>query len=246
MDREYELDMLAYRFSPFEDVRWLQADGGLRTWTGSIRRDILAIKTQIKNTVSLGDDRKNFLRIEGILQEDAQSERSFLELSYAYRWTPHHAMGVRHTFSKNKADLDLTVFYRHASRSWGRAEAGFTFLNVYNDFIYNRLGIEADTRDKIRIYDQSPYLLEISYASPDRFPVGGEIIVGWQPESRFNYISQANPSYSFQTDERVYYLSILLEYRHNPVSVGLYLKRDGSHLHRVTTGDSLSTDYRSR
>ncbi len=246
VDREYALDLMAYRFRPSEDARWLDAGGGLRMRAGSVRRDLLAIKTHIKTTVPLDDGDRHFFSIEGVLQEDPQVSRSLLEMSYAYRLAPHHAVGVRHTFSRYKEDLDLTPFYSYASRSWGRAEVAFTLQDVYNNFIYEQLGINSDIVDVLRIYESKPYLLEARYASPEQHRLGGEIVVGWQPERRAVYASQKTPSYQFLDDERLHYLSALLEYRLDPVAVGVYFQRDATRLRRQSTGDSLGTDYRAR
>lgn len=246
MDREYWLDMMVYRYSPFEHARWTQAGGGIRFRTGSIERDVFATKATIRSTVPLDEDQKNFFSIEGVLQEDVQAQRSWLEMSYAYRFSPAHAAGVRHTFSAHKADLDLTPFYRYSSRKWGQAGVEFTIQNLYNDFIYQQLGIDAEVLDVLRIYDRNPYLLEVHYSSPKRFALGGELIVGWQPESRATFTSQTSPSFQYREQERVHYLGAILSYRYDPVSVGLFWKRDASRLRRISTGDSLSTNYRSR
>ncbi|PSQ96393.1 MAG: hypothetical protein BRD55_06930 [Bacteroidetes bacterium SW_9_63_38] len=245
MDREYWLDMMVYRYSPFEHARWTQAGGGLRFRTGSIERDIFAFKTTIRSTVPLDDDKKNYFSIEGVLQDDVQAKRSWLEMSYAHRLSSHHAVGIRHTFSAEKADLDLTSFYRYSSQKWGRAGVSLTVQNLYNDFIYQQLGIDAEVLDVLRTYDRNPYLVELHYSSPKRFALGGELIVGWQPGSRATFASQTTPSYQYREQERVHYIGAILEYRYDPVAVGLFLKRDASRLQRSSAGDSLSTDYRS-
>jgi hypothetical protein len=246
MDREYWLDKMVYQYSPFEHARWMQAGGGIRFRTGSIERDIFAIKTTVRSTIPLDDDKKNYFSIEGVLQEDVQAKRSWLEMSYAHRLSPSHALGVRHTFSANKADLDLTSFYRYSSRKWGQAEASLTVQNLYNDFIYQYLGIDAEVLDVLRTYDRNPYLMEIHYSSPRRFSLGGELIVGWQPESRATFASQTTPSFQYREEEKVHYLGAILEYRYDAVAVGLFLKRDASRLQRISEGDSLSTNYQSR
>jgi hypothetical protein len=246
MDREYWLDMMVYRYSPFEHARWTQAGGGIRFRTGSIERDIFAFKTTIRSTVPLDDHQTNYFSIEGVLEDDVQAQRSWLEMSYTRRLAPHHAVGVRHTFSANKADLDLTPFYRYTSQRWGRADVALTIQNLYNDFIYQQLGIDTEVLDVLRIYDRNPYLLELHYSSPRRFALGGEIIAGWQPESRATFTSQSAPSFQYREKERVHYLGAILEYRYEPLSVGLFWKRDASRLRRVSEGDSLSTNYRAR
>lgn len=246
IDREYDLDMMAYRFRPAEDARWQQASGGIRMRAGSVERDLWAIKTEIKNTVPLGENGSHLFSIEGVLQEDPQASRSLLEMSYGYALSKKHAIGLRHTFTRYKAGLDVTPFYAYASPTWGRAEVEFTFLDAYNNFIYEQLGINTDVLDVVKTYDQKPYLLQLTYASPERYRLGGELIVGWRTESTATFDSQLS-DFRFSETERVHYVSALLEYRlTEPVAAGLYLKRDASRLSRVTGSDSLNTDYANR
>ncbi len=243
IDREYDMDMMAYRFRPAEDARWLQAAGGIRVRAGSVERDLWAIKTEIRNTVPFGEDSSHLFSIEGILQEDPQSSRSLLEMSYGYAISPKHAVGVRHTFSRYKYDLDVTPFYAYASPGWGRAEVAVTFLDTYSNFIYEQLGINTDVLDVVRTYDQKPYLFEIQYASPERYRLGGEVTLGWQTRSRSTFDSQLS-SFQFSQSERTHYASALLEYRlRETLAVGAYFKRDASRLSRFSSRDTLSTDY---
>jgi len=245
IDREYELDLMAYQFSPFENAQWMRASGGLRLRAGSVERDLWAIKTEIKNTVPLGDSARHFFTIDGVIQEDPQVQRAWLEMSYAYRVAPQHAIGLRHTFSQYKYDLDVTPFYAYASPTWGRATVGFTFLNLYSNFIYEQLGINEEILDIVRVYETRPFFLEASYVSTADRPLRGEVHAGLQPKTRSLYFSQTADSYRFREDETVHFLSALLEYRRDPVTVGVYLQRDASRLSRETAGDSLGTSYRT-
>ncbi|PEN12322.1 hypothetical protein CRI94_14975 [Longibacter salinarum] len=244
-DREYELDLMAYRFSPFENAQWTRASGGLRMRAGSVERDLWAIKTEIKNTVALGDSARHYFTIDGIIQEDPQVQRSWLQMSYAYRLAPHHAVGLRHTFSQYKYDLDVTPYYAYASPKWGQASVGLTFLNAYSNFIYERLGINEEVLDIVRVYETKPLLLELSYSSPTTYALRGEFHAGLQPKTRSLYFSQTADSYRFRDAETAHYLGALLEYRLDPVTVGVYVQQDGSSLARETAGDSLDTSYRT-
>lgn len=243
VDREYDMDMMAYRFRPSEDARWQQAAGGIRVRAGSVERDLWAIKTEIKNTVPFGEDNSHLFSIEGILQEDPQSSRSLLEMGYGYAISPNHAVGIRHTFSRYKYDLDVTPYYAYASPRWGRAEVAVTLLDAYSNFIYEQLGINTDILDVVRTYDRRPYLLQVRYASPEQYRLGGELEIGWQTQSRSTYDSQLS-SFQFSQTDQLHYASALVEYRlRKSLAAGVYFKRDASKLSRLTGSDSLNTDY---
>ena len=245
VDREYELDLMAYRFSPFEDEQWMRASGGIRLRAGSVERDLWAIETELKNTVPLGTQSRHYFSINGILREDPQVQQAWLEMSYAYRIARQHAVGLRHTFSQYKYDLDITPFYAYASPTWGRASVAVTILDVYSNFIYEQLGINEEIQDVLRIYETKPYLFNVSYRTPSQYAFRGEITAGFQPDTRSAYTSQTTESYQFLETESVHYLSAMIEYHRNPVSAGLYIQRDASRLSRTSTGDSLNTSYRT-
>ena len=245
VDREYELDLVAYRFSPFEDEQWMRASGGIRLRAGSVERDLFAIETELKNTVPLGTESKHYFSINGILREDPQVQQAWLEMSYAYQIARQHAVGLRHTFSQYKYDLDITPFYEYASPSWGRASVAVTILDAYSNFIYERLGINEEIQDVLRIYETKPYLFNVSYRTPTQYAFRGEITAGFQPNTRSAYTSQTSESYRFQETVSVHYLSAMIEYHCDPVSAGVYIQRDASRLSRTSTGDSLDTSYRT-
>ena len=110
---------MAYRFSPFEDEQWMRASGGIRLRAGSVERDLWAIETELGILYRLGPSLAHYFSINGILQEDPQVQQAWLEMSYAYRIARQHAVGLRHTFSQYKYDLDITPFYAYASPRMG-------------------------------------------------------------------------------------------------------------------------------
>lgn len=243
MDREYELDMLMYRFTPTEADYPSRADNSLLLRVGSIERDIWALSTRLQSTVPL--DSSKTLTIDGTFQQDAEAHRAFLEIGYAWQVAPHHTVGVRHTFSEYKADLDLTAFYRYSVPRIGSARVSITAQNLYNDFIYEQLGISADALEVLRTYDRAPYLLSLSVSTPKQYPLRGEAIAALQPLSRAVFESQTTPDYRFRDDERLHYMGALIEYRRSPFTTGMFYKRDASWLRRVGEGPEVSSDYTS-
>lgn len=244
MNREYAHEMLVQRFPSEAFNRRRQARNSLLVRVGSVRRDLLAFVAQIRSRVPLG--RAHGLTIDAVLQQDGQATRSFLELGYTWQFAPHHAVGIRHTFFEYKRDLDLTVHYRYAHPQLGRAEAALTFQNLYSDLPDQQLGIFAGDRDMIRDYVRFPYLLSVSYASPDHRPLRGEVVGAIQPTSRAIYASQKEPGFRYRDEERLHFFGVLLEYRFASLTGGLFYKRDVSWLRRVGTGAEVASDYTAR
>ncbi|BBM70779.1 hypothetical protein [Rhodothermus marinus] len=117
MDHEYELDLLTYRFSLFEDLLWTRASGGYRVYTGSIDYGEFVTESQIKHAVRLG--RRSTFHVLGVQEENLRARRFFVEVGYRYRLAPDHQIGVRHTLGMEKDDLDLSLHYTWRSLAEG-------------------------------------------------------------------------------------------------------------------------------
>jgi hypothetical protein len=243
-NREYAHEMLVQRFSSEAFNERRRARNSLLLRIGSIRRDLLAFVSRIRSRVPL--DTAHALTLDAVLQQDGQATRSFLELGYTWQFAPRHALGVRHTFSEYKRDVDPTILYRYAGRRLGSAEVALTFQNLYSDILDQQLGIFPGDREVIRDYIRHPYLFSFSYASPDHLPLRGEVAGGIQPTSRAIYASQRKPEYRYRDDRRLHYLGAVLEYRYASVAGGFFYKRDVSRLRRVGTGENVASDYTAR
>ncbi len=240
-DREYALDMMAQRFSWDEFGYQSVAANSMHVRAGSVRRDLFAFVSRLQSTVEVASG--HTISIDGIFQQDAEALRPFLELGYGWQFASHHTAGVRHTFSEYKPDLDVTAFYRFHRPVLGQVEVAVTLQNLYSDFIDQQLSILPQFRDVIRSYAQRPYLLSVSYTSPDRWPVRGEIVGAVQPISQANYTSQTRSGFQYQDEQRLHYVAALLEYHRAPFSGGLFYKGDASWLRRRGLGNQISSRY---
>lgn len=243
-NREYAHEMLVQRFPSQAFARRRRAQNSLLARVGSVRRDLLAFVTRIQSRVPLDTAQK--LTIDAVLQQDGRATRSFLEVGYTWQFAAHHALGVRHTFSEYKRDLDPTILYRYSNGRLGSAELGFTLQDLYSDLLDQQLGIDPSDLDVIRDYVRHPYLLSFSYRSPDHLPLRGELFGAIQPMSRAVYQSQKRPEYRYRDDRRLHFFGALLEYRFPSFAGGLFYKRDVSWLRRVGMGGEVSSDYTAR
>ena len=241
MNREYAHEMLVQRFSSEAFARRRRSQNSLLLRFGSVRRDLLAVVGQLRSRVPLSAN--HALTVDAVLQQDGQATRPFLEVGYTWMFGSHHALGVRHTFSEYKRDLDPTVRYEYSHRRLGTAAAAVTVQNLYSDLIDQKLGIDPNDRDIIRDYVRQPYLLSFSYTSPDQFPLRGELAGAVQPVSEAIYRSRKRPGYRYRDERQLHFLGALLEYRFSTFSGGLFYKRDASWLRRMGLGEEVSSDY---
>lgn len=242
--RDYAYEMLAHRFRSQDINAQRRAENSLLLRTGSVRRDLFAFYTQLQSRIPLAEEHD--LSVDAVLQEDGRAQRVFMELGYTWQLASRHALRVRQTFSQSKRDLDLTAAYRYTHARLGEAEVGVTFLDLYSDLIDQRLGIDADDREVIRDYSHSPYLLSLSYTSPEQYPLRGELIGMIQPKTPATFSSQKRPEYRYRDTRRVHVLGALLEYRYAFGAGGVFYKRESSWLRRLGTGADVSSDYTAR
>jgi hypothetical protein len=243
MDREYSLDMLLYQFTVEELSRWSEAENSIHVRLGSIGRDLFAFYSHLHSRVRLAEHHD--LEINAVIQQDGRADRAFLEVGYSWQVADRHAIGVEHTLSEYKPDLDLSARYEFQDRRFGRASAYLTIQDVYNNFIYNQLGITPDRRQIIRSFSDLPYFFSLSLDSPDRYALRGELAAGIQPLNRIDYWSQTDEAYRYFDEERLRYLGALVEYRHRLLTTGMFYKHDRSWVRRKGTGSEMTSDYTS-
>jgi hypothetical protein len=241
MDREYGLDMLAYRFTGRASSQWSHAPNGVRTYAGSIERTTGAVVTELKQSVSLGDDHQ--LDVHADLQQDASGRRALLTLGYRWQVSENHMVGARHTFAEYKPDLDATLFYQFERERLGTARIDVTFQNLYNDFLYNTLGVPAQDERLLRTYGTRPFLLSATLTSPARYRLRGEVHGSVQPQSEMTFTAQNTPDFRFQEDESLYFLSGMAEYQFPYVTVGAFYRRDMNRRHRYGSSGEVQADY---
>lgn len=240
-DREYRLDLMAYRFSPVEDYAWAQSPDGFRLRAGSISRARWAIVSEVKATFAI-EERHDF-RIDARMQQDPHAQqRSFVELGYRWAFYKSHALGVKHTFSEYKPDLDLTLFYEYGTGYDGRLRAGVVVQDLYNNLIFNQLGAHEEAF--VRDYRRKPYLLTFEAATPTFHHLRAEVVAGFQPERRALYSSKEESGYRYMETETVHYVGGLLEFSPPKyVTVGAMVLQDRTRLRREGRGTAVSSDY---
>lgn len=244
MDHEYDIDMVSYEFSLIQDRVWSQLGSGMRMGAISTSRQRWEIRTEVKNSVELADSHR--LHLDIILERGAQAQRAFVEFSYDWEAFPHHYFGLRHTVTQYKPDFDISFFYQYGNDWDGMVRFEGTLLDIYNNFIFDVLGPDSRHGPYVTSYKKQPYLLQLSFASPAKYALRGELYSGWQPQGRLRVTSQDNAAMRYRDQEQAHYLGALVEYDFGAVTIGMVYQRDRSALDRQGLGADLPSDYWSK
>lgn len=244
MDHEYDLDLLTYGFTAADDRRWYGSAHAVRTYMGSIHKSRFATTTRTRHRVGLSEHGDALF--SAMQQEDLAAQRFFVELGYEHALAGDHRIGLRQTLAAYKPDLDLTLFYAYDSPPIGELQVEAVFLDVANNLIFDRLGVDPVLEDTVRSYRHRPFLLDVYWRSPLVHRFRAELSAGIQPAIRARVRSQGAAEIDFAWRERLHYLAMLLEYQHPRASGGLQVRHTYSAIDRRSAAASPnSTDYGS-
>ena len=239
MSPEHNLDLITYRYSLLEDYRWKLAQNAYRLSLGSLNATDFAIENAVKSRIPVND--KNQVIIEGYHEENIRANRFLFHLGYKRSLGKRHHVGVRHTLTREKADLDATVFYRYGSYTDGMVELDLTFMD-WGSNVVQRLA--EDSRNKwnksyevTHQYTHSPKLLSLRLSSPQQGRLKAELLGGVQIYARKRVEVHADTS-RYLDEEWAHYAGALLEYQHSRFTLGLTYTRTFSKLRRKPAENS--------
>lgn len=239
MSPEHTIDLMTYRFTLIEDYQWENIQSAYRLSMGSLNATNFAIENSIKNNISIND--KNRVSIEGYHAENLRANRFLFHLGYEHKIFGKHHVGVRHTLTKEKSDLDATFFYRYGHFENGMIEVSFTAMdwasNVVQRLAKNSRNEWNQRYEVTHQYSEHPELLSVKLVSPQSYRFKTEFFGGVQTYSRKRVEVHADTS-QFIDEEWAHYLGGLLEYNHPHYTIGVTYQRTFSKLRRVPTADS--------
>ena len=251
MDEEYHLDLFTYRFTMAEDYRWYSNPNGLRTYVGSVNVLNFATVTELKSSVQLSG--KHRIDVELTQEENLQARRVFAVLSYRYNLMPHHWIGFSHTAGSYKPDLDLNLFYQVGNFQDGFARFTYTFADLYNNAIYDGLGVESNITDTSRSYESLPGIISFQLSTPKKWGLRAEFTGGFQLENEATIGSlglgsggEVLVSRRYRQREANNYLGALIEYSRTYLTAGVLFQRHFTAVRRDTVGESsITSRYRA-
>lgn len=247
MDHEYELDLLTYRFSLFEDLLWTRASGGYRVYTGSIDYGEFVTESQLRHTVTLGQ--RSTFRVFGLQEENLRARRFFVEVGYSYGLVPQHHLGLQHTLGMDKEDLDLSLHYTWRSLAQGGVHVELGLLDWTSNFVYHLIASSNRGFDTRQRYLEQPFFVALEATTPLSWPLRAELTAGTQRRSRARVdVTVARiPGYAgfltehlatFYNTEAIRYVGALVEYPGPFFTLGATYRGRYGRLVRTPSADS--------
>jgi hypothetical protein len=230
IDTEYWADIISYSFNLTEVYEWYRRGVGARFNAGSIDHLRLVQNAQVAGKVSL---RGNWdTRIQLTQQNTLQNDRALVELQIAY--TPSGGP-VRTFFNTTlkplKAETDLELGAEWSVGGGARVTAAFAVLDVFNDLIYQGLGVlETDTSLE---YLSQPFTARIGLELPIGRNVRVESYGLIMTPAQVDIYPDENRDAGFRQDERYAYIGGLAEWSPSEgMTVGGFGTWVGSRLNR--------------
>lgn len=228
---EHEIDLMTYRFTDMDDYAWERAENGYRLYMGSLDAKTFAVENHLKTSMEVTPS--STFRITGVQAENFRAERFLVSLEFEKQWAGNHAVGLNHTISKAKGDLDAGLYYRYGNLDDGMIRVETTFLDWASN-VTERLAHESENRyndyDVIAHYHKRPQLYSLELLSPDLDHFRGEIVAGIQ--TLLDKTVSPDDTLEFRDREWAHYAGVLLEYYNPYLTAGITFKREFSKLKR--------------
>lgn len=251
MGPEHVLDLTTYRYTLYEDYDWSRSENAYRLTMGSLSAAGFFMENSIKNTIRVSS--KGDLQISAYHAENLRAKRFLIYLEYVHDLGKDHYVGGNHTFTKEKSDLDATLYYRYGSLANGMLQLDITLMDWASNTVqeldwngwanYNRnYGISQTNHQ----YENSPELLSLKMISPNVGPFKAELTGGVQTYSR-KRVTENLDTLNYVEEEWAHYLGGLVEYSNGYLTAGLTYQRTFSKIDREPDpGSNYEPDFINR
>lgn len=189
MDDESVLDLLNFQFNLNEDYLWFRSPNGFRTWIGQTNTAYASHVTEMKSTVKFAEKHKLFFHVQS--HETFRAQRHFGVFEYQYQLIPSLSMGLNHTITEFKADMDIGMFVQLGDLQKGLARIDFKVLDYLNNGVFQDMDIPMVLVEQMRQYQQQPYYVSFMGASPQIGRFRAEAYFATSTESASD-VGQAN------------------------------------------------------
>ncbi len=242
MGPEHDLDLTTYRYTLYEDYNWITSENAYRLTMGSLSAAGFFMENSIKNNIGLGSDGNLLIRADHA--ENTRANRFLIYLGYEHDLGKNHHVGGNHTFTKEKSDLDATLYYRYGSLAEGMVQVDITLMDWTSNTVqeldrngwarYNRhYGIPQTNHQ----YKNSPELFSLKLISPKQNSLKAELIGGIQTYSR-KHVTENLDTLNYVEEEWAHYLGGLVEYSNDYITAGITYQRTFSKIDREPSVDS--------
>ncbi len=209
IDSEHRLDLISSRFSVSEEYVWHSRPQGVRYWGGSIQhRDVVA-GVNLKAAVPLGGAWSARVRFDK--EDGPQVERNYLRIAFQRDWSSGLFSIFEGSLVPMKPEMDITVGggWRDAS---GEATVSLTWLDTFNDAIYQGLVVFSGFADTAIDYEAQAFAVRASLKRSVGSHLRLEGDLGIQLPARIRAYRQVAPDSGFRQEERFAQAAALAEW----------------------------------
>lgn len=239
MDYEYEMDIATINPTPLDTYDFWSSDNALQSSFGSLNYQRFVVKTKFRSIIPLKNS--SYVRLQGIQEQNLRTDNFFFYPGYYRKLGTFHTVGMRHTLSRYKADLDASFYYRLGNNSSGFIEAGASILDWPNNIVHTLITNSDRDYEVKQKYTRQPFLFSLQAESPKHPFLRAELSAGIQTESKAQVVRAATPDSSFTNREQVHYLGGLIEYFQPTFTAGLIYQREFTKMSRYP--DDPSSQY---
>ena len=202
-DNEYELDLISYGFSLTEDYSWYRRGQGVRYWGGSVNKLRIVQEAEFAAAVDLGASWVADVRFNH--QATFQANRGTLRFGARKGLSKGRVVvfgtGVI-SARKPETDVELGVMLEPVAET--RVTVAVAALDLFNNLIYETLGVGVGVSDTSLIYSAQPIALRFGLdtrVGPFRF----EAYALGVTHTTLTVRRQTEPDDGFAQDERFAY-----------------------------------------
>lgn len=239
MDYEYDMDMFTIHPTLMDAYSFWNSDNGLQSTFGSLNYQRFVIRTKFRNTIPLKEN--SYVRLLGVHEVDLRADHFFFHPGYYKKLGGSHVLGAHHTLSKNKDDLDFSLFYHVGTKKSGMFEAEVSILDWANNLVHSLITNSDRTYDTKQRYSRQPFLFSFQAESPEHPFLRAEVSAGIQTESKARVVRFETPDSSFTNREQAHYLGGLIEFFRPNFTAGVTYQRRFTRMHRYP--DAASSQY---
>jgi hypothetical protein len=211
IDAEHELDLVSSRLELGEEYEWEHRDNGSHYWGGSINHRDLVEGAAFKARVPLGRGWTIYPRYDR--ETGPPVFRNLVRLGFEKDWGRIFAFSEGSLFA-TKPDIDLTLGAGIRIRD-GELRASLTWLDSFNDAIYQGLVVWYGFADTAIDYEEQEFALRLSAERAMgrmRLETHGAVLL----PGRIRAYRQLQPDQGFRQEERFAMAGALAEWSFSP------------------------------
>jgi hypothetical protein len=220
IDAEYVLDNVSARFGLTDEYAWWQRSSGVRYWTGSVNHQDLISGFEVKAPVELGRGWTVAARFD---KEDTPPiNRNFVRIGFRKQWRSGPFIVFGGSLQSFKPEIDLTAGGGFKDPG-GEARLTLTWLDAFNDAIYQGLVVYEGFADTAVDYEKQAFALRASVERRVGRHLRVEADGAVKIPSQIRAYRQVAPDSGFRQEEEFAFVGGLLEWAFSPqLSAGAF------------------------